>query len=225
MPQRRPHVTDRIAEPWGIRTPFTADAIWPARVDEYLAGDLASEDIDTWVQSACVLCSNGCALDIAVKDNRIVGVRGRADDRVNRGRLGPKGLFGWQANNAADRLTTPLLRRDGELEPVDWTAALDTLTERVKTVLRTSGPGAVGIYNTGQLFLEEYYALGVLAKAGIGTNHLDGNTRLCTATAAQALKESFGADGQPGSYSDVDHCDALFLVGHNVAFTQTVLWS
>jgi len=105
------------------------------------------------------------------------------------------------------------------------TAALDTLTERVKTVLRTSGPGAVGIYNTGQLFLEEYYALGVLAKAGIGTNHLDGNTRLCTATAAQALKESFGADGQPGSYSDVDHCDALFLVGHNVAFTQTVLWS
>jgi hypothetical protein len=95
-------VTDRIAEPWGIRTPFDADTIWPVRADEYLAGDLTDEDVDAWVQSACVLCSNGCALDIAVKDGRIAGVRGRAIDRVNHGRLGPKGLFGWQANNAPD---------------------------------------------------------------------------------------------------------------------------
>ena len=60
------------------------------------------------------------------------------------------------------------------------------------------GPGSHGFYTSGQLFLEEYYALGILAKAGIGTPHLDGNTRLCTATAAASLKESFGADGQPG---------------------------
>ena len=54
---------------------------------------------------------------------------------------------------------------------------------------------------------------------------MDGNTRLCTATAAAALKETFGADGQPGCYTDVDECDALFLYGHNMAETQTVLWS
>ena len=53
---------------------------------------------------------------------------------------------------------------------------------------------------------------------------MDGNTRLCTATAAAALKETFGTDGQPGSYTDVDHCDAIALWGHNVAETQTVLW-
>ena len=54
---------------------------------------------------------------------------------------------------------------------------------------------------------------------------MDGNTRLCTATAAAALKETFGTDGQPGSYTDIDDCDALFPVGHNVAETQTVLWA
>jgi anaerobic selenocysteine-containing dehydrogenase len=54
---------------------------------------------------------------------------------------------------------------------------------------------------------------------------MDGNTRLCTATAAAAMKESFGADGQPGSYTDIEHCDALFLFGHNMAETQTVLWA
>jgi anaerobic selenocysteine-containing dehydrogenase len=64
----------------------------------------------------------------------------------------------------------------------------------------------------------------VIGKAGNGTPNMDGNTRLCTATAAAALKQSFGTDGQPGSYTDVDHCDALALWGHNVAETQTVLW-
>ena len=54
---------------------------------------------------------------------------------------------------------------------------------------------------------------------------MDGNTRLCTATAAAALKETFGADGQPGSYTDLDVCDAVFHFGHNVAETQTVLWA
>ena len=64
----------------------------------------------------------------------------------------------------------------------------------------------------------------MIARAAIGTNHLDGNTRLCTATAAEALKESFGCDGQPGSYTDVDHADVIALFGHNVAETQPVLW-
>ena len=54
---------------------------------------------------------------------------------------------------------------------------------------------------------------------------MDGNTRLCTATAATALKETFGADGQPGCYEDIDECDAMFLFGHNLAATQTVTWS
>ena len=83
----------------------------------------------------------------------------------------------------------------------------------------------MGFYTTGQLFLEEYYTLGVVAHGGIGTSHVDGNTRLCTATAAAAFKESFGCDGQPGSYTDVDHADVIALYGHNMAETQTVLWT
>ena len=93
-----------------------------------------------------------------------------------------------------------------------------------RRLLATNGSGALGFYTTGQLFLEDYYTLAVIARGGIGTNHLDGNTRLCTATAGQALKETFGADGQPGSYADIEHCDTLFHVGINMAETQTVLW-
>lgn len=99
---------DAIADIWGPRTPYKHE--WPTRVDERLI-----DEPEKWVQSACVLCryfaaslfytfmfghelmiySNGCGLDIGVKDGKVVGVRGRATDRVNKGRLGPKGLNGF----------------------------------------------------------------------------------------------------------------------------------
>ncbi|MCW2500119.1 MAG: Assimilatory nitrate reductase large subunit, partial [Frankiales bacterium] len=215
----------RIVDPWGPISEHERNGSWPERVDLALQDGLGEDQVDAWVASACVMCSNGCGCDIAVKDGRIVGTRGRGGDRVNRGRLGPKGLFAWQANNSAERLTTPLVREGGDLVEADWDTALARVAARMQELLDTKGPQSVAFYNSGQLFLEDYYALGVLAHAGVGTPHVDGNTRLCTATAAQALKESFGCDGQPGSYTDVDVADAFFLYGHNVAETQTVLWT
>jgi anaerobic selenocysteine-containing dehydrogenase len=102
---------------------------------------------------------------------------------------------------------------------------MGAVVARTKELLEEQGPSALGFYTTGQFFLEEYYTLALIAHAGLGTNHLDGNTRLCTATAAAALKESFASDGQPGSYTDVDSADVLCLYGHNVAETQSVLWT
>ena len=217
-------MTDRIADPWGSRTPYGPGASWPARVDSYLAGELTPDEVDRWVQSAAVLHSNGDAMDIAVKDGRIAGVRGRAVDRVNRGRLDIKDLFGWQANASADRLTTPLIRAGGRLAATDWDTAMDAVVQHSRRLLTEHGPGSIGFYTSGQLFLEEYYTQAVIARGAIGTNHVDGNTRLCTATAGEALKESFGCDGQPGSYTDIDYADVIALFGHNVAETQTVLW-
>ncbi|MFC4068594.1 molybdopterin oxidoreductase family protein [Actinoplanes subglobosus] len=206
---------DRITDPWGDRTPYSPGGAWPVRVDEHTI-----ETPDHWVRSASLLHSNGDAIDIGVRDGRIVGVRGRAGDRVNHGRLDPKDVYGWRAGAHPDRLTRPLVRVDGELTPTTW----DDAMRRVVGASRARTPEQTGFYTSGQLFLEEYYTLAVIAKAGIGTPHLDGNTRLCTATSAAALKASFGTDGQPGSYTDVDHCDAIALWGHNVAETQTVLW-
>lgn len=217
-------MTDRIADIWGQRTPHARGTSWPVRLDQHLEEGVAESDVQRWVQSACVLCSNGCACDIAVKDGRMVGVRGRTDDVVNHGRLGPKGLYGSWQWNGRDRLTRPLIRENGELVETDWDTAMDRIVQRSRQLLDEVGSSSHGFYTSGQLFLEEYYTLGVIGKAGLGTPHMDGNTRLCTATAAAALKESFGSDGQPGSYTDVDSCDAIFLFGHNMAETQTVLW-
>lgn len=209
---------DSINQIWGDRNPYFET--WDQRIDERTI-----DDPESWIQSACILCSNGCGIEIGVKNGRIVGVRGRADDHVNRGRLGPKGLHGWEANNAADRLTKPLIRKNGRLETCSWDEAMALIVEKSKTIISEHSSSAIGFYTSGQLFLEEYYTLGVIGKAGLGTPHMDGNTRLCTATAGQALKETFGSDGQPASYTDIDITEAILHVGHNVAEVQTVLWS
>ncbi|KAL4876787.1 hypothetical protein BJY04DRAFT_231398 [Aspergillus karnatakaensis] len=209
---------DSIKDIWGARTPYKHQ--WPTRCDSHLV-----DTPDKWVQSACVLCSNGCGLDIGVKDGKVVGVRGRAVDRVNKGRLGPKGLNGWVSISHPDRLTHPLIRKNGKLERASWDEAMSLIVNRAKDIQSRLTNHGIGFYTSGQLFLEEYYVLAMVGKAGLNTLHMDGNTRLCTATAAASMRESFGSDGQPGSYSDIDYTNCLFLVGHNMASTQTVLWA
>lgn len=210
---------DSAADIWGERTPFYGQQQWPVRVDQHVTAEP-----ERWVQSACVLCSNGCGLDIGVRDGRIVGVRGRAADEVNRGRLGPKGLNAWQANTSPDRLTKPLIRHGSRLLEASWDEAMGLIAERSKALIERYSGSAIGFYTSGQLMLEEYYTLGAIGKAGLGTPHMDGNTRLCTATAGMALKETFGSDGQPGSYYDIDETACILHVGHNMAETDTVLW-
>src|SRR5215216_5365257 len=120
----------RVADPWGARASFGPGTPWPERIDLCLEDGVTEDAIDSWVESACVLCSTGCGLQIGVKDGRIAGVRGRPDDRVNHGRLGPKGLYGWQANNATDRLTKPLVRGSRGLMEADWETAMGMVVER-----------------------------------------------------------------------------------------------
>ncbi|HEY9807231.1 MAG TPA: molybdopterin-dependent oxidoreductase, partial [Candidatus Obscuribacterales bacterium] len=116
------------------------------------------------------------------------------------------------------------IRRQGRLEAATWDEAMNLIVQRSREIQEKHTSGAIGFYTTGQLFLEEYYTLAVIGKAGLGTPHMDGNTRLCTATSAAALKETFGSDGQPGSYTDLDTTEAILHVGHNIASQQTVLW-
>ncbi|MFF3905595.1 molybdopterin-dependent oxidoreductase, partial [Streptomyces sp. NPDC001848] len=137
----------------------------------------------------------------------------------------PRACSDGRRTTPATASPRPWSASDGELRETDWDTAMDALVTRSRQVIRDHGPLAMAFSTSGQLFAEEYHALAKIARGGIGTPHLDGNTRLCTATAEWALIESFGSDGDPGSYTDIDLCDTLFLVGHNVAETQTVLWA
>lgn len=134
---------DRIADPWGARMPYGRHQAWPSRVDTHLAEGVEPGAVQRWVGAASLLHSGGDAMDIAVVDGRMAGVRGRAADRVSRGRLGPKDLFGWQANASSDRLTRPLVRRDGHLVETDWDTAMELVAGRTRELLDERGPGSI----------------------------------------------------------------------------------
>jgi ferredoxin-nitrate reductase len=189
-----------------------------SRVDSGIA-------VEEWIPSTCGLCSIGCGLDIARAGGRIVGVRGRATDKVAGGRLGPKGLNQWYANRHPARALLPKRRTpSGKLEACSWDDAMEAVVKAFNEAIALSGPDAVAIYNSGQLLLEEYYTIAKIARGGLGISNIDANTRLCTATTAASLMENFGADGPPGCYADFDETDCIVLIGHNAAEQSTVLW-
>src|SRR4051812_2972342 len=180
--------------------------------------------VERWTASTCGICSLGCGLEIGTANGRIVGVRGRIDHPVGLGRLGPKGLNQWYANRHPSRALHPLIRSGDRLLRASWDDAMELVTGKFNEALAQDGPDAVAIYNSGQLLLEEYYAIGKIARAGLATPNIDANTRLCTATTAASLMESFGADGPPGAFADFDETECIVLFGHNAAEQSTVLW-
>lgn len=181
--------------------------------------------VERWVYSTCNLCSNGCGCFSAVRNNKIVGVKGNIHCPVNAGRMGPKGECQWEANNSVDRLTQPLIRNsEGILVPASWDEAMELVVRKFKEQLNTGGPGSLALYGSGQHFLEDYYTLAKITRAGLRTHNTDSNTRLCTATAEWACIESFGTDGPPVGQEDIDCAQLLVFIGRNSNETNTVLW-
>jgi anaerobic selenocysteine-containing dehydrogenase len=192
--------------------------------DERFGVMAASRHPDEWVRTTCGYCSVGCGMLIGVRDGRAVSVMGDPDHPVNRGRLCPKGLSEHHTIHADGRLATPLRRgQDGAQHPVGWHEAVDTMVSGFRRALDEHGPEAVAVLSTGQLVTEEFYALGKLVRLGLGLRHYDGNTTLCMASAVSGYKRSFGSDGPPGCYEDLEDADCILLVGANIADNHPLL--
>src|SRR5204863_2012174 len=104
-----------------------------------------------------------------------------------------------------------------------WDEALDRLVGGFTRLMAEHGPDSVAVLSTGQLVTEEFYALGKLVRLGLGIRHYDGNTTLCMASAVSGYKRSFGSDGPPGAYDDLDQADCILLVGSNLADNHPLL--
>ena len=200
------------------------------RADRYtygvdpVGGYVSSQKIpDRWVPTTCGYCSVGCGMFVGVRDGRAVSVRGNPDHPVNRGMLCPKGLSEHHTISTDNRARYPLLRRGSSMQRVSWDDALTTMATTFRNVQARDGAGSVGVISTGQLVTEEFYALGKLVQLGFGTPNYDGNTTLCMSTAVQGYKRSFGSDGPPGAYEDLERADVIILIGANVAENHPIL--
>ena len=183
----------------------------------------ASRVADRWVKTTCGYCSVGCGMLVGTAKGKAVAVRGNPDHPVNRGKLCPKGLSEHHILSAPGRAKTPLLRKRGMLTPVSWDEALNTMIEKIGAAQQKYGKDALGVISTGQLVTEEFYTLGKLVQLGFRTRNYDGNTTLCMASAVSGYKLSFGSDGPPGAYADLEQADVILLIGANIADNHPIL--
>lgn len=128
--------------------------------------------------TTCPYCGVGCSLSLEVADGRIKSVSPGPEPSVNQGALCSKGRFGFDFVHHADRLTTPLVRKNGVLTPTAWDEALDLVAARLAEVACACGPDAVGGFSSARCTNEENYLFQKLLRAGAGTNNVDHCARL-----------------------------------------------
>jgi anaerobic selenocysteine-containing dehydrogenase len=174
----------------------------------------------------CPYCGVGCGLLVEVRDGRVARVRGDPAHPSSLGDVCAKAVHLPPTLRTPDRLLYPhaRARRDGVLERVPWELAVRTVADRLAEIAAIHGPDAIAFYASGQLTTEEYYAANKLAKGYLRTNNFDTNSRLCMASAAVAYARSFGADGPPCSYEDLDAADCVLVIGSNTADCHPVLF-
>src|SRR4051812_20252371 len=178
------------------------------------------------IKSTCCYCGVGCGVVIETDGERITGVRGDAAHPANFGRLCTKGSTLHLSAGTAARALHPELRhtRREARQHVMWDEALDVAADRFADCIRAHGPDSVAFYISGQLLTEDYYAFNKLAKALVGTNNVDTNSRLCMSSAVAGYKQTLGADAPPACYEDIDHADLLFISGSNTAYAHPILY-
>jgi len=174
------------------------------------------------VHTTCSYCGVGCRLDLWVHDGRIVNVTG-ADAVPNFGSTCVKGRFGHTYVQAEDRLTRPLIRRDGALVEATWDEALDEVARRLNEIVAEHGPDAIGGLSSATCTNEENYLFQKLLRACVGTNNVDHCARLCHASTVAGLAAAFGSGAMTNSIAELEFADCLLVTGSNTTETHPVI--
>ena len=195
----------------------------PSAVD---AVNSTSGDL-TWSKAPCRFCGVGCGVEVGVAADRVVAVRGDTASPVNRGLLCAKGYHLPGILYGKDRLTEPLRRRaNGHgWDRISWDAALDLIAEKFKDALNQHSPESVAMYGSGQWTIFDGYAALKWVKAGMRSNNLEANARLCMASAVMGFMTQFQSDEPMGCYDDLEAADDFVLWGNNMAEMHPVLFS
>ncbi len=178
-----------------------------------------------WVKSVCRFCGTGCGVILEVKDGRLVALRGDPKHPTTKGLVCAKALFLPKIVYSKDRLKYPMVRKGDKFERVGWDEAMELLASKFADSIKQHGPDSVAYYGSGQALSEESYLANRLFKGGIGTNNVEGNPRLCMASAVGGYVTSFGKDEPMGCYDDIDHARVFFLVGSNTAECHPVIFN
>ena len=178
-------------------------------------GLLDLRPIERSVQTTCGYCGVGCSLEVQVRGDEVAAVTPVLDAPVNRGHACVKGRFAHGFVRSDERLTTPLVRRDGRLMETSWDEALAAIGERLGRIRAEHGPRSIAAISSARATNEENYLLQKLMRAVVGSHNVDNCSRLCHAPSAAGLVASLGLSGGSNCMEDLDRADCFLLAGSN----------
>ena len=167
-----------------------------------------------YVPTICPYCGTVCGLNFVVKDDKIVGVEPYKRHPVNEGKVCPKGNFGYEFINREDRLTTPLIKENGEFREASWDEALDLVANKLKEV-SDDDPNKVGFYACARSPNENIYITQKLARVACGTQNVDHCARICHGPTVAGLATTFGSGAMTNGFDSIKEADYIFCIGSN----------
>jgi assimilatory nitrate reductase catalytic subunit len=183
---------------------------------------------DRLVKTHCCFCGQQCGIQLAVRDEKVVGFEPWEEFPFNRGMLCPKGVKRYLQAEHPDRLLSPLIREPGGFREASWEEAMPRVVDALRGIQERHGKDAVALYGGASLTTEKTYLMGKLARVGFGTRHIDYNGRLCMVSAGTAYKAAFGVDRSPNPWADVPRAQVVLVAGANIGecapITTDYIW-
>ena len=177
---------------------------------------------DKWVTTTCTECSMGCTIQMGVRDGRGVQVRPGNGNDVSRSQICVRGRFGYDQTRDKDRLRAATIGRGEDGFEQDGDPVVEHAAAAISAILEGHGPSAVGILGSGQMTLEELYALKTLATR-LGVANVDSSLGPVTAAIGDALNDAFGSEHLPSRLTSVESADLIIAIGDDISASNNVL--
>jgi formate dehydrogenase alpha subunit len=177
----------------------------------------------TKVKTTCNYCGVGCNFDFNIKDGKIVKVTSNPESVVNGINLCVKGRFGYDYIHSKDRLTTPLIKRNGKFEKASWEEAYQLISSEFTQIKKESGSDSLAVLSSAKCSNEENYLLMKFSRAVLGTNNLDHCARLCHSATVAGLTQAFGSGAMTNSIEEIANASVIYLTGSNTTENHPII--
>ena len=175
------------------------------------------------IVTTCPYCGCGCSLVLGVRRGEIVRVKGDDNNPIHSGLLCVKGRFGLEFVKSPERLTKPLIKRNGEFEEATWDEALDLVAGRLTEIKSKHGADSLAGLSSAKCTNEENYLFQKFVRAVFGTNNVDHCARLCHASTVAGLARAFGSGAMTNSIDEIERADAILVTGSNTTEAHPII--
>ncbi|MCF1438870.1 MAG: formate dehydrogenase subunit alpha, partial [Shewanella sp.] len=179
------------------------------------------------ISTVCTYCGVGCRVEMHVDkaSNRIMRVTGDTESQVNEGMLCVKGRFGFDFVQSPERLTTPLIRKNGKLVPASWDEAVTHVASRLTDIKARYGSDAIATLASAKATNEDNFLLQKFTRAVLGTNNIDHCARLCHASTVSALYDTLGGGAMTNDIPGIKESDLIFILGSDTSIAHPIIAS